>query len=93
MSTTTSATATLLQSLKVTAAKKAVGNNPQVLRRMKLARKLWEQIQLAKSQADGTNFTMTRFRSVTDPDGRRPVLKFHAVFAHGGGPLRPTSWP
>ena len=71
MSTTTSATATLLQSLKVTAAKKAVGNNPQVLRRMKLARKLWEQIQLAKSQADGTNFTMTRFRSVTDPDGRR----------------------
>ena len=71
MSTTTSATATLLQSLKVTAAKKAVGNNPQVLRRMKLARKLWEQIQLAKSQADGTNFTMTRFRSVVDPDGSR----------------------
>jgi hypothetical protein len=71
MSTTTSATATLLQSLKVTAAKKAIGNNPQAHRRMKLARKLWEQIQLAKSQAEGTNFTMTRFRSVTDPDGGR----------------------
>ena len=71
MSTTTSATATLLQSLKVTAAKKAIGNNPQAHRRMKLARKLWEQIQLAKSQAEGTNFTMTRFRSVTDPDGIR----------------------
>ena len=71
MSTTTSATATLLQSLKVTAAKKAIGNNPQAHRRMKLARKLWEQIQLAKSQAEGTNFTMTRFRSVTDPDGSR----------------------
>ena len=38
---------------------------------MKLARKLWEQIQLAKSQAEGTNFTMTRFRSVVDPDGGR----------------------
>ncbi len=71
MSTTTSATATLLQSLKVTAAKKAIGNNPQAHRRMKLARKLWEQIQLAKSQAEGTNFTMTRFRSVVDPDGGR----------------------
>ena len=71
MSTTTSATATLLQSLKVTAAKKAIGNNPQVHRRMKLARKLWEQIQLAKSQAEGTTFTLTKFRTVTDPDGGR----------------------
>jgi len=71
MSTTATAPSALLQSLKVTAAKKTVSNNPQVLRRMKLARKLWEQIQLAKSQADGTNFTMTRFRSVTDPDGSR----------------------
>jgi hypothetical protein len=71
MSTTTSATATLLQSLKVTAAKKAIGNNPQAHRRMKLVRKLWEQIQLAKSQAEGTNFTMTRFRFVTDADGSR----------------------
>ena len=71
MSTASTTPVAFLQSLKVTAAKKTVSNNPQVLRRMKLARKLWEQIQLAKSQADGTNFTMTRFRSVTDPDGGR----------------------
>ena len=71
MSSTSTAPGALLQSLKVSAAKKSVGNNPQVHRRMKLARKLWEQIQLAKSQADGTQFTMTRFRSVTDPDGSR----------------------
>ena len=71
MSTASSTPVALLQSLKVTAAKKAIGNNPQVHRRMKLARKLWEQIQLAKSQAEGTNFTMTRFRSVVDPDGSR----------------------
>lgn len=71
MSTTATAPSALLQSLKVTAAKKSIGNNPQVHRRMKLARKLWEQIQLAKSQADGTQFTMTRFRTVTDPDGSR----------------------
>jgi hypothetical protein len=71
MSTIATAPGALLQSLKVTAAKKSIGNNPQVHRRMKLARKLWEQIQLAKSQADGTNFALTRFRTVTDPDGGR----------------------
>ena len=71
MSAASTTPVALLHSLKVIAAKKAIGNNPQVHRRMKLARKLWEQIQLAKSQAEGTNFTMTRFRSVTDPDGSR----------------------
>ena len=71
MSAASTAPVALLQSLKVTSAKKAIGNNPQVHRRMKLARKLWEQIQLAKSQADGTQFTMTKFRTVTDPDGGR----------------------
>lgn len=68
---TAAAPLSLLQSLKVTAAKKSVGNNPQAFRRMKLARKLWEQIQLARAQAEGTQFTMTRFRSVMDPDGSR----------------------
>ena len=71
MSASSSTPVALLQSLKVTAAKKTIGNNPQAHRRLKLARKLWEQIQLAKSQAEGTTFTMTRFCSVTDPDGNR----------------------
>ena len=71
MSTASTTPIAFLQSLKVTAAKKTVSNNPQVHRRMKLARKLWEQIQLAKSQADGIQFTMTKFRTVTDPDGSR----------------------
>lgn len=61
----------LLQSLKVTAAKKAIGNNPQAHRRMKLSRKIWEQIQLARAQAEGNPFTLTRFRTVTDADGLR----------------------
>ena len=71
MSAASTTPVALLQSLKVTAAKKVIGNNPQVHRRMKLSRKLWEQIQLAKSQAEGTTFTMTKFRTVTDPDGGR----------------------
>lgn len=82
MSTASTTPIAFLQSLKVTAAKKTVSNNPQLHRRMKLARKLWEQIQLAKSLAEGTQFTMTRFRSVTDPDGsRRSVEIPHRVRA------------
>jgi len=71
MSAASSKPVALLQSLKVTAAQKIIGNNPHAHRRLKLARKLWEQIQLAKSPAEGTNFTMTKFRIVKDPDGRR----------------------
>ena len=68
---TTATPISLLQSLKVTAAKKSVGNNPQAFRRMKLARKIWEQIQLARAQAEGTQFTLTKHRTVVDADGFR----------------------
>jgi hypothetical protein len=40
---------------------------------LKPARKLWEQIQLAKSQAEDANFIMTKFRTVTDLDGGRKM--------------------
>ena len=83
MSTASTTPIAFLQSLKVTAAKKTVSNNPQAHRRMKLARKLWEQIQLAKSQAEGTNFTLTRFRSDVDPDGSRRSVEI---------PLRVRAW-
>jgi hypothetical protein len=45
------------------------------LRRNKLSNKLWEQIQLAKSQISGQPFVVTRFRSVKDPESglRRQV--------------------
>ncbi len=72
---TAAAHLSLLQSLKVTAAKKSVGNNPQVIRRMKLARKLWEQIQLARAQAEGTQFQATKNRTVSDSDGIRRNVK------------------
>ena len=38
------------------------------LRRNKLSNKLWEQIQLAKSQISGQPFVVTRFRSIKDSD-------------------------
>jgi hypothetical protein len=35
-------------------------------RRNKLAKRLWEQIELAKAQQAGTTFTPTKFRTITD---------------------------
>ena len=82
----------LLQSLKVTAAKKSVGNNPQAFRRMKLARKIWEQIQLARAQAEGTQFTLTRFRTVMGEDGLRRSVEVPRRVELGGGLRKTTSW-
>ena len=36
--------------------------------RNKLVRRLWEQTELARAQAAGTQFTPTKFRSIFDPD-------------------------
>jgi hypothetical protein len=60
-----------LASLKLSAAKKSQSTNPASLRRNKLSKKIWEQIELAKAQASGSTFTTTRFRTVTDDDGGR----------------------
>ena len=39
-----------------------------VIRRNKLSSKLWEQIQLAKSQVDGTPFVVTKYKSIVDKE-------------------------
>ncbi len=56
----------ILDALKLTTAKKARYAPPILVRRRKLASKLWEQIQLAKSHVQGTPFTVTKFESVVD---------------------------
>ena len=56
----------ILNNLKLTTAKKARHVPPILVRRRKLANKLWEQIQLAKSHKDGTPFAVTKYKSVTD---------------------------
>lgn len=60
-----------LATLKLSAAKKSQSTSPASLRRNKLSKKIWEQIELAKAQASGSTFTTTRFRTVTDDDGGR----------------------
>ena len=57
-----------LESLKLTTAKKPTHITAIVFRRNKLSSKLWEQIQLAKSQIDGTAFVVTKYKSVKDKE-------------------------
>lgn len=57
-----------LDGLKLTTAKKTVNIPSVVFRRQKLSSKIWEQIQLAKSQIDGTEFVVKKFRTVKDAE-------------------------
>ena len=57
-----------LSTLKLVAAKKPQQMPTIQLRRNKLSNKLWEQIQLARSQMTGQPFSPTRFRSIKDRD-------------------------
>lgn len=57
-----------LDGLKLSAAKKPTHIPQVVFRRNKLSSKLWEQIQLAKSQIEGTPFVVKKFRTVKDAE-------------------------
>ena len=57
-----------LDGLKLSTAKKPAYIPAVVFRRNKLSNKLWEQIQLAKSQIDGTSFAVKKFRTVKDKE-------------------------
>ena len=69
------ATQSQLSTLKLTPAKKSAFVSPIVVRRRKMSRRIWEQIELAKAQAAGTQFTLTKFRTVRDAEtgARRQV--------------------
>ena len=56
----------VLSNLKLVDVKKPRNMPVIVVCRNKLSSKLWEQIQLAKSQLEGTPFVVTKFRSVKD---------------------------
>ena len=69
---------TALNGLKLTAAQKPTHMTPIQLRRNKLAKRLWEQMELAKAQQAGTTFAPTKFRSVTDAaTGQRKQIETH----------------
>jgi len=56
----------VLSNLKLVDVKKPRNMPVIVVRRNKLSSRLWEQIQLAKSQLEGTQFVVNKFRSVKD---------------------------
>ena len=55
-----------LSALKLVTSKRQQGNSPQFARRQKLSSKLDEQIQLAKAQQSGTEFSPVKIRTVKD---------------------------
>jgi len=63
-----------LASLKLVAAKKPSNLPPVVHRRNKLSSKVFEQIQLARCQNEGTVFAPTRTKTVTNAEGQRVQL-------------------
>ena len=55
-----------LGQLKLTAETKPQHIAPVQQRRNKLIHRLWEQIELAKSQIEGTSFVVKKYRSIVD---------------------------
>jgi len=55
-----------LSALKLVTSKRQQGSSPQHARRQKLSNKLDEQIQLAKAQQSGTEFSPIKIRTVKD---------------------------
>jgi hypothetical protein len=67
-----------LNTLKLSDARKP-NQVPQVVqRRNKLAKRVWQQIELAKAQAQGTQFRVAKFKSYTDTaTGVRHQVEMH----------------
>ena len=57
-----------LSTLKLTAQQKPTQMTAVQIRRNKLAKRLWEQIELAKAQQAGIQFAPTKFRTVVDSE-------------------------
>lgn len=53
-----------LQVLKLIQAKRPINITPILFRRNKLSKRIWEQIELAKAQAEGKTFAVTRYKTV-----------------------------
>lgn len=67
---------TALTSLKLTSAKKPTQMTPVQQRRNKLAKRLWEQIELAKAQQTGMTFAPTKLRTITNTEtGERKQIE------------------
>ena len=65
----------IFSTLKLIAAKKPTFVSPVQARRNKLSTRLWEQIELAKAQRNGTVFAPTRTKTIRDDDGNTRTVE------------------
>jgi hypothetical protein len=71
-------TISALAQLKLTDARKPHQVPQVVQRRNKLAKRVWQQIELAKAQEQGTQFRIAKFKSYTDSEtGLRKQVEQH----------------
>ena len=66
-----------LSTLKLTAAKRSNCVSPQAHRRLKLTRKIDDQIALAQAMSKGGTYTTSRYRTVRDDDGGTRSVEVH----------------
>ncbi len=65
----------IFSTLKLVAAKKPTFMSPVQARRNKLSTRLWEQIELAKAQSNGTVFAPTRTKTIRDDEGNTRTVE------------------
>ncbi len=65
----------IFSTLKLVAAKKPTFVSPVQARRNKLSTRLWEQIELAKAQRNGTVFAPTRTKTIRDEEGNTRTVE------------------
>jgi hypothetical protein len=65
----------IFSTLKLVAAKKPTFVSPVQARRNKLSTRLWEQIELAKAQRNGTVFAPTRTKTISDEQGNTRTVE------------------
>lgn len=65
----------IFSTLKLVAAKKPTFVSPVQARRNKLSTRLWEQIELAKAQSNGSVFAPTRTKTIRDDDGNTRTVE------------------
>lgn len=62
-----------LEAFKLVQAKRPINIAPILFRRQKLGKRIWEQLQLAKAQAEGKTFTVTRYKTVRNNEQSKTV--------------------
>ncbi len=65
----------IFSTLKLVAAKKPTFVSPVQARRNKLSTRLWEQIELAKAQRNGSVFAPTRTKTIRDEEGNTRTVE------------------